>query len=120
MSEAAFARSQRVIVPANLAGAEGVQGVITAVKTFIGREPEYDLQWPVADMIGANGFLVIVQSPTPESELLAAQPGKTVTADEAQHMINRAVIDAQVQTRDQVEREFMTAARQNARRKRRR
>lgn len=80
MSEFLFQNSQRVVLPADVAGAEGVQGVVVAYTGFIGREPEYKVQSLVADTIGESGALKAIERRVSESELSRAQPPLMVRA----------------------------------------
>lgn len=84
MSEFAFARADRVTVPVELAGSKGVQGVISASTGFVGREPEYLLQWLVSEIADAHGRLEVSKGSVAESALLRAQPAPTIDLAKAQ------------------------------------
>lgn len=77
MSKCIFKNSQRVLLPAFIAG-ENVQAVIVARKEFAWREPEYDLQWLLADTFGSLGpaahLLGHNATTLSESILVAVQP----------------------------------------------
>ena len=73
MSKFVFKVSQRVFLPASVDG-PNVQAVITARKEFAWREPEYDLQWLLADTFSEQNQLGHNAATLPEQELVAAQP----------------------------------------------
>lgn len=90
MSEFHFQKSQRVIVPPQAAGAEGVQGIVSGIFDRLGREVQYVVQWMRSDATDEDGkgtFKGVGQSFT-ESDLLKAQPPKTITFAEAQAMVD--------------------------------
>lgn len=79
MSKFVFKVSQRVFLPVAIDG-PNVQAVITARKEFAWREPEYDLQWLLADTFGPvdmpdqRSLLGHNMAPLSESVLIGAQP----------------------------------------------
>jgi hypothetical protein len=74
MSEFQFQKSQRVIVPAQAAGADNVQGVVVGIFDRIGREPSYALQWMCTDKADEAGQMMTLGQAFDESRLLEAQP----------------------------------------------
>lgn len=91
MSECIFKKGERVIVPANIAGAEGVQAVIIEVSTAIGREPYYGLEWPSNDTVReSDRTLKPCYGSTLESGLVAAQPPKMITKADADDLVQKA------------------------------
>lgn len=83
MSIFQFAKSQRVTVPAAMAGAENVQGLVAEGHAELGSEPRYILQWPNAEKLGDNGLFTMVVGEVSQGELAKAQPPKMITVDEA-------------------------------------
>jgi hypothetical protein len=90
MSEFQFQKSQRVIVPADIAGAEGVQAVIVANSVRLGYEPSYTLQFPSSDTIGEAGALMPIERVVAESALIKAQPPKMISVVDAEKMAAEA------------------------------
>lgn len=86
MSIFQFAKSQRVTVPAAMAGAENVQGIVAEGHAELGAEPRYILQWPNADKLGDSGIFVMVVGEVAQGELAKAQPPKMVTEAEANEL----------------------------------
>jgi len=87
MSECQFVRSQRVVLPGDMTGAEGVQGVVISITAFVAREPEYGLQWLSCSTADSNGSLIPRQGSCAESVLLAAQPPRMIPADEVESLL---------------------------------
>ena len=83
MSIFQFVKSQRVTVPAAMAGAENVQGIVAEGHAELGAEPRYILQWANADKLGDNGIFVMVVGEVSQGELAKAQPPKMLTEAEA-------------------------------------
>ena len=91
MSEFQYVKTQRVIVPADRAGAEGVQGVITVNVARLGSEPHYEVQWPSCDTVGESGDLKMLCTDVSESELIKAQPPAMVSLSQARDMVEDAL-----------------------------
>jgi hypothetical protein len=87
MSEFQFQKSQRVTVPADIAGAEGVQAVIVANSARLGYEPSYTLQFPSSDTIGEAGALMPIERVVGESALINAQPKSSITKEDADKLV---------------------------------
>jgi hypothetical protein len=105
MSEFQFQKSQRVIVPADVACAENVQGVIVGYSSRIGYEPDYTIAWPSADAVDGNGFLKTIERSVGQSALDKAQPPKMVTAAEAQKIAGEAYDKGGADVREEIEME---------------
>ena len=105
MSEFAFQKSQRVIVPADIAGAENVQAVIVANSVRLGYEPNYTLQFPSSDTVGEHGALMPIERVVGEAALVKAQPQKMVLADEAQNLADLAYRKGADDLREEIEQE---------------
>lgn len=103
MSEFQFQKSQRITIPAQVAGAEGVQGVVFSNTAFLGREPEYTVKWPSNDTVDQHGNFVSHEAVIAESVLLAGQPPKMVTAAEAQKMAGEAYDRGTLDVRNEAE-----------------
>ena len=73
MSKFVFKNAQRILLPAAVAG-PNVQAVVVARKEFSYREPEYDLQWLLADTFGPENLLGHNVATLSESALILAQP----------------------------------------------
>lgn len=91
MSEFLFKNSQRVSVPTKYSGADGVQAVITRCSSFVGREPEYRLEWQANDVVAETGHLVPCFAAVSESDLVAAQPAEAFSREEMERRIHQAV-----------------------------
>ena len=74
MSEFRFEISQRVILPKDFVGAEGVQGIVYSRTAQIGREPFYFCKWPLSDKVDQFGDFTYGGASLSESELIVAQP----------------------------------------------
>jgi hypothetical protein len=118
MSECQFVRSQRVILPSDMTGAEGVQGVIVSATTFVGREPEYGVQWLLCATADGNGSLVPRQGSLAESVLVAAQPPTMIASDEADKAVQVAFEKGLATRIDEYEGEIRKLQRKSARRRR--
>lgn len=103
MSEFQFSKTHRVIVPADCAGAEGVQGVVTVNVARLGREPYYEVQWLASDTVDEKGNLVMLCTDVSESDLIKAQPPKMIAVTEAERLVGVAhalAADAEAQLRE--------------------
>jgi hypothetical protein len=74
MSVFQFTKSQRVIIPAAMAGAENVQGLVAEGHTELDAEPRYILQWPNTEKIEPDGLFGRLVGEVGQGELIKAQP----------------------------------------------
>lgn len=74
MSVFQFTKSQRVTIPAAMAGGENVQGLVAEGHAELGAEPRYILQWPNAEKFGDNGLFGMLVGEVGQGELIKAQP----------------------------------------------
>ena len=105
MSEFLFQKSQRVTLPAKIAGTEGVQGVVTGYSVDIGREPSYTVQWPTTEYVHDNGAIRTISAFVNESDLLAAQPPKMVTEEAALALAKKSLDDGRAAAFAEIEAE---------------
>lgn len=87
MSEFQFQKSQRVMLPADITGAENVWGVVTGNHAALGREPFYEIQWQSADTVYESTLLVHHTATCSESRLLQAQPAPSLPRDEVDKLL---------------------------------
>jgi hypothetical protein len=90
MSEFQFQKSQRVMLPGDIAGAECVWGVVVGNFAKLGREPLYDVQWQSSDSVSEEMLLVTHTATIAESRLLQAQPAPSVAVDAVDKMLSDA------------------------------
>lgn len=87
MSVFQFTKSQRVIIPAAMAGAENVQGLVAEGHAELGADPRYILQWPNAEKFGDNGLFGMLVGEVGQGELVKAQPpAAMMSCDAASNM----------------------------------
>jgi hypothetical protein len=90
MSIFQFTKSQRVTIPAAMAGAENVQGLVAEGHAELGAEPRYIVQWPNAEKFGDNGLFGMLIGEVGQGELIKAQPPKMISEDQADERAKRA------------------------------
>jgi len=117
MSVFQFAKSQRVTIPAAMAGAENVQGLVAEGHAELGAEPRYILQWPNAEKMGDGGLFTMVVGEVGQGALIAAQPPAMVTEDEARRRSEHCFEDGHMMAMHEVakQREDRLAKRKAAR-----
>jgi len=93
MSGFQFTKSQRVTIPAAMAGAENVQGLVAEGHAELGAEPRYILQWPNADKLGDAGLFTMVVGEVGQGALIAAQPPAMIARVEAMRMAMKTADD---------------------------
>lgn len=89
MSKCAFELSQRVVLPADSILGGNVQAIVVDRKEFVGREPQYGLQYLVPGFMEDSGQLSVGVASYTESYLVEAQPvrpGLLITKVEAMDM----------------------------------
>lgn len=91
MSSFQFKTLQRVTLPASVAGAPNVQGVVIGGGTELDGIPSYAVQYLDHLKRSAKGELVSVIVTVGEPALHDAQPPKAVTEGEAERMVREAV-----------------------------
>lgn len=91
MSKFIFKLLQRVTVPTDMAGAAGVQGIVTEGTATLGKETIYQLQWPNVDKpVGLGGLLEMVCGIATEGELDAAQYTKMLSKEDTDAIASNA------------------------------
>jgi hypothetical protein len=122
MSVFQFLKFARVTVPAAMAGAENVQGIVAEGHAELGSEPRYILQWPSADKLGDAGLFTMIVGEVGQEVLIKAQPPAMILATEAQSIAKNAHENGRRLERDMIahERDMRVIARLQAKRKTRR
>lgn len=105
MSIFQFTKSQRVTIPAAMAGAANVQGLIAEGHAELGAEPRYILQWPNAEKFTENGLFGIIVGEVGQAELAKAQPPEMVTLEESNRRSMRTYDDGYAMAMLKVEKE---------------
>lgn len=93
MSIFQFTKSQRVTIPAAMAGGDNVQGLVAEGHAELGAEPRYILQWPNVEKFGENGLVGIIVGEVGQGELIKAQPPEMVTLEESNRRSMRTYED---------------------------
>ena len=90
MSVFQFTKSQRVIIPAAMAGAENVQGLVAEGHAELDAEPRYILQWPNAEKIEPDGLFGRLVGEVGQGELIKAQPPAMIPVAQADERAKQA------------------------------
>jgi hypothetical protein len=117
MSVFQFLKFARVTVPAAMAGAENVQGIVAEGHAELGSEPRYILQWPSADKLGDAGLFTMIVGEVGQEVLIKAQPPKMMPVAEAAADAEQAFYNGRASMSAETEALRMCRAAKRAKRK---